>query len=174
MTNAVELPKGSLAELTDHLQALFDTLEMIDDPETKREAEAEIGRYLEAEVRKVDAVSGYLSKCAAEATFLRSETVRLRERIDMWEARAQRVRAYVQHVMEKWNERKLEGRTATFYLRAATPSVVITDEALVPDEFKQTVVTVTIDKRALKKAIEAGRDVPGADLAIGGQALVHR
>ena len=50
MATAVAIPTGSLFEIADHLQAMFDTLEMIDSPELKAEAEAEIARYLEAEI----------------------------------------------------------------------------------------------------------------------------
>lgn len=173
-SNAVELPKGTLAELTDHLQALFDTVEMIEDPAVKKEAEAEIERYLEAEVRKVDNISSYIAGCERQAQWLKEEIARLRDRIGMWERRGERVREYVKRVMQQSDTAKLDGQTATFYLRAATPAVVISDEAAVPEEFKRTTITVTIDKLAIRKAIEAGHDVPGADLALGGQTLVRR
>lgn len=173
-STALELPKGSLAELTDHLQALFDTLEMIDDPEVKREAEAEMQRYLEAEVRKVDNISFYIATCERQAEGLKQEVTRLRERAAMYEARSERIRDYVKRVMQQSGSMKLEGKTATFYLRAATPSVLISDESLLPEEFVKVTVTRVPDRRAIKEAIEAGHDVPGADLTLGGQTLVRR
>jgi hypothetical protein len=168
------IPSGTLIELTDHLQALFDTLEMIDSPEMKKEAEADIARYLEAEVRKVDAVAGYLAQCEAQQAAAKAEIERLRQRQALWETREERVRKYTQDVMERYELKKLEGHTATFMLRAAPPSVVITDEAAVPDEFKRTTVSITVDKRAIKKAIDEGRDVDGADLSMGKQTLVRK
>lgn len=173
-TNAIELPKGSLAELTDHLQALFDTLEMIDDPDVKREAEAEMYRYFEAEVRKVDNISAYLTRCEREAAGLKEDITRLRDRAAMWEGRSDRVREYVKRVMQNAGTMKLEGQQATFYLRAATPAVVISDETLLPEEFVKVTITKVPDKRAIRDAIEAGHDVPGADLALGGQVLTVR
>jgi Siphovirus Gp157 len=173
-TTAVELPTGSLFEITDHLQALFDTVEMVEQPELKREAEAEIARFLEAEVRKVDGINGYFTQCESQQAAAKSEIERLRARASMWENREERVRSYVQRVMEQGGYKKLEGRTATFLLRAVPASVVIIDEALVPEEFKRTTVTVSIDKAAIKKAINAGHDVLGADLSIGKSTLVRK
>lgn len=171
---AVVLPVGSLFEITDHLQAMFDTLEMIESPELKKEAEAEIARYLEAEVRKVDGINGYLVQCEANRGACKAEIERLKDRIAAWDAREDRVRKYTQDVMERFELKKLEGRTATFSLRSVPASVVITDEAEIPEEFKRTTITVAVDKRAIKKAIDDGRDVPGADLSMGKQTLVRK
>ncbi len=173
-TTAVEIPTGSLFDIQDHLQAMFDTLEMIDSPELKKEAEDEIARYFEAEVRKVDGISHYLSQCEAQQASAKAEIERLRARASAWESREERVRKYVQEVMERFGDKKLEGRTATFMLRAVPPSVVITDEAAIPEEFKRTTVSVSIDKVAIKKAISGGRDVEGADLSMGRQTLVRK
>lgn len=174
MATAVALPTGTLAEITDQLQALFDTLEMIEDPDDKRACEEEIQRYLESEVRKVDGINGYLTTCENQQEWAKQEIGRLRERIGIWESREQRVRDYVQMVMERKGEKKLEGRTATFLLRQSPAAVVITDEEEIPVEFKRTTISVTVDKRALKKAIDDGRDIPGADLSIGKNTLVRK
>lgn len=174
MSSAVVLPQGTLAELTDHLQALFDTLEMIDDADLRKQAEAEIDRYLQAEVRKVDNIADYIGKCEREMANLKAEAERLRQRAETWENRGQRVRDYVKRVMQQSETLRLEGRANTFYLRAATPSVMISDETLIPEPFRVPIVSYKIDKVAIKKAIEAGQDVPGADLALGGQSLVRR
>ncbi len=77
-------------------------------------------------------------------------------------------------LIRRFGDKKLEGRTATFMLRAVPPSVVITDEAAIPEEFKRTTVSVSIDKVAIKKAISGGRDVEGADLSMGRQTLVRK
>lgn len=168
------IPAGTLFEIQDHIQALFDTLEMIDSPELKAEAEADIARYLEAETRKVDGIAGYLAQCETQQNAAKAEIERLRARCSAWEAREDRVRKYVQDVMERFGDKKLEGRTATFLLRAVPASVVITDEAAIPEEFKRTTVTVSVDKMAIKKAINAGADVAGADLSMGKQTLVRK
>lgn len=171
----VLIPSGkNLFEIEDHIEAMFNSIEMVESPELKAEAEAEIARYLEAEIRKVDSVAGYLAQCAAQQLAAKAEIDRLRERMNAWESRESRVREYVQRVMEQFGERKLEGRTATFMLRAVPASVVITDEAEIPEEFKRSTVTISVDKKAIKKAIDEGRDIPGADLSMGKQTLVRK
>jgi hypothetical protein len=94
----------------------------------------------------------------------------------------------------------LEGKTATFSLRACPPSVEVTDETAIPSEYKVLLLKlpaviweqlldgleieqpcavlgqvrspeVTVDKRSIKVAIDGGVDVPGAGLAIGRHSL---
>jgi Gp157 protein len=96
--------------------------------------------------------------------------------------------------------RKLEGKTVTFSLAGCPPSVEVTDESAVPAEYKTLTLKlpavawerildwldtgqreavsghvkcqdVFIDRRSIKAAINAGTQVPGADLAIGKTSL---
>ncbi len=90
--------------------------------------------------------------------------------------------------------RKLEGRTSTMFLRTCPASVDVKDETAIPIEYRRATVTmpsnmwvdvlnalgdsfrrqvlrelgstitVAVDKRAVKAAIESGEDVPGAKL----------
>ncbi|MEK1362219.1 siphovirus Gp157 family protein [Limosilactobacillus fermentum] len=61
---------------------------------------------------------------------------------------------------------KKKAETDRFLLntRNNNPSTVIDDEKLIPDTFKTTKVTELVDKTAIKEAIKAGKDVPGAHL----------
>lgn len=89
--------------------------------------------------------------------------------------------------------RKLEGKTCVLTVRHCPPSVEITDESAIPPAFKTITVTVpaeawerfvdavdvdertrfldsviradvAVDKRAVKRALEDGESVPGAEL----------
>ena len=100
----------------------------------------------------------------------------------------------------KGKYRRLEGKTTTFSLRACPPSVEVGDETAIPSEYKMLLLKlpavtweqlldgleieqrsavlgqvkspeVTVDKRSIKAAIDAGVDVPGASLAIGRHSL---
>ncbi len=164
----------SLYKIEDHVQALLNTLEMVDDPGQKAEITEDIRRALEAEVRKVDGVAAYLSQCAASQAACKAEIERIRGISDVWAGREKRVRSYVQGVMEQFDLPKLEGATASFSLRAVPSSVVIVDESAIPEIFKRTTVVVDIDKKGVAAAIKAGQDVPGADLSMGGKTLVRK
>ena len=93
---------------------------------------------------------------------------------------------------DKW--RKLEGKSTSMFLRGCAPSVDVVDESLIPLDYKRAAVTlpasmlddilnalpedfrenvlpeitgslaVTVDKVAVKAAIDAGVAVPGAKL----------
>jgi hypothetical protein len=49
-------------------------------------------------------------------------------------------------------------------LRKNPPSVVVDDIAKIPTEFQKQKIEVTVDKTAIKKAIQAGENVPGCRL----------
>lgn len=98
---------------------------------------------------------------------------------------------------------KLEGRTVTFSLKDCPPSVAIQDEAAIPSDYKAITITmparqwealldsldleqrasvldsvekpkVAVSKTAIKKAIDGGTQIPGADLIVGKKTLVRR
>ncbi len=100
----------------------------------------------------------------------------------------------------KGRYRKLEGKTVTFSLACCPPSVDVTDESAVPVEYKTLTLKlpaiaweqilawldtgqreavsghvkcqdISIDRRSIKAMINAGTNVPGADLAIGKTSL---
>lgn len=49
-------------------------------------------------------------------------------------------------------------------IRKNPPSVVLTDESLIPDSFKKQKIDIVIDKTAVKEALKKGEDVAGAIL----------
>ncbi len=98
---------------------------------------------------------------------------------------------------------KLEGKTVTFSIRDCPASVEIKDEAEVPADYKLFTITLpalkwealldsldleqraavldsiekpkaSVSKTAIKKAVESGRLVPGADLVVGKKTLIRR
>jgi hypothetical protein len=73
-------------------------------------------------------------------------------------------------IMDCANERKYVGSAGTVGFKALPQSVVVTDEAKVPDQFKVTKTTIIIDKKALKDALKNG-EVNGASLSNGGETI---
>ena len=45
-------------------------------------------------------------------------------------------------------------------------AVVLTDEAVIPAEYKKEKLTISIDKTEIKKALKAGTEVPGAVIEV--------
>lgn len=156
------LATQSLYSIEDHLQALLDTAEMAP-PEQQAEIQAEIDRYLSLERSKVDRVAQFLATCEHGAAARRAEAKRLTEEAKRIEGMAERLEGYVCSIIEQRGVKKLEGGCNTFSLRQSD-AVVVTNEEAIPGEYKKTVVTVSIDKTAIKKALKAGQEVPGCDL----------
>jgi hypothetical protein len=98
---------------------------------------------------------------------------------------------------------KIEGRTVTFSIKDCPPSVAIQDEPAIPSDYKAITITmpvlrwealldsldleqranvldtiekpkVAVSKIAIKKAIDGGAQVPGADLIVGKKTLVRK
>lgn len=57
-------------------------------------------------------------------------------------------------------------------LKNNPPSVKINDEELIPDKFKKEKISITIDKTAIKKAIQDGEEVIGAELVVNKTLLI--
>jgi len=68
-------------------------------------------------------------------------------------------------ILDAANQKKIERPRGTVSRLAGRLSVQITDEASVPSQLCKT--TVTPDKTAIKKQLEAGEAVPGAELVRG-------
>jgi hypothetical protein len=161
----------TLYDIESDLEALLNTDEMV--PEEQRaEFERELGTQLRAAVDKRQRVGEFIRFCDLQGDACKAEIDRLTLRKRHFERVSEQVREYVLRVIEATGEKKLEGRTLTFSLRACPPSVQIVDQAAIPADYKRETITVLIDKTAIKKAILAGQEVPGADLQIGSHSLV--
>ena len=96
----------------------------------------------------------------------------LRERKARYDRRTQALGELIQSLMEIANIRKLELPEATVSVRRAPDKIVIVDEAAVPPGFFR--IRRELDKAALKKALAAGEEVPGATLSNGGETISVR
>lgn len=70
--------------------------------------------------------------------------------------------------------KKLERPRATVSRRAGSMSVRITDEASIPSQLCTVKTTTSPDKAAIRRQIEAGEAVPGAELVRGEDGLLVR
>jgi hypothetical protein len=172
-----------LWEIEQELMILLDCIATCE-TEMQPELQGRIERYLAREAAKVDQIAHVLSGLDYEQRAAQDEIVRLQERKKSAKAAQERLEAYVCRVIQMRQVKKLAGNTNTLSVRQSD-AVVITDQAAVPEEFQTLSAefpytpyragelaqvygagnfTVTCDKNAIKKALKAGREVPGADL----------
>lgn len=153
--NLVRQVAEMLAPYRDDEELFLDTL----DGET--DALDIIDRELAAELQDralADAI-------AAQVEILRKRAARISERADTR-------RLAILRVMQAVDVRKMERPLATISRRDGSVSVRITDADAVPTQLCKIVKSP--DKAAIRKQIEAGETVPGAELARGEETLSVR
>jgi hypothetical protein len=112
---------------------------------------------------KVDAIAYVLDELAMSSKNLREQAKALEYVAEMRDRASEWLKNYVKYGIESTGE-NLQGITYEFKLRSNPPSVVIENEGVIPDEYKIVKTTVSIDKVAVKKAIQEFKSVPGASL----------
>src|SRR5262245_21218970 len=166
MVAAAVIPiDGSLFDIIDHTDALFNSIELTAEGSEERAAlEAEIYRYLDAEIRKVDNIAGYLAHCESQQEFAAQEMKRLQDRKRGWERKQERLESYIMRVMDGVGVLKLEGCIHTLKLMACPASVEVINQEQVPPDYLRVTVCEAVDKTAAKKAMMSGVEVPGLAL----------
>jgi hypothetical protein len=156
---------ASLYEISDTVLALENSLDACETPEQRVQCEAEIVAQVQILLRKVDSYTQYLGHLNIQAEFAAREIERLRIRRIRFLRTIERLEQYAIYVMESTGKRKLEGKTSQMSLRNNPPAVEIDNLELLPGPFKIVKQEVIPDKRAIKRAIDSGEEVPGAHLA---------
>lgn len=150
-----EIP-GALRELLDRLDADPDT------GEVDGEALAAYAEYTTAAAEKLEGTACYCRELEAEAATLKAEEDRLAKRRKALENKASRLKTYLMPALEAMGG-KVKGVMASLRI-SKTQAVTVFDIDALPDAFKRVVTKVDPDKVALKKALKAGEDIPGAAL----------
>jgi hypothetical protein len=177
MSTALAPAAPSLFDIEQDLLCLLETDEMCP-PEQRAEFERDLSLALQKSVEKRDRVAQFLQHVSLQQENCDREIERLRKRRESFERAEKRMKMYVQRVIEslgpdaKGKPKKLEGNLATFSLRQTPGHIEVIDESKVPADLKVSTVTVSIDKREAKRRIEAGEEIPGIDLTMGGYCLL--
>ena len=165
---------ATLYDAVEHVTVLLDTVDLVEDPEQREAIERDLASAIEAEIRKVDSVAQFLAHCESQQQFAAEEIKRLQERKQFWARKEDRLKGYIQVVMESAGLKKLEGRTNTLSLRACPASVEVLDEAAVPEEYTVVKVESSVDKKAVNAALEDGIEIPGVRLITDRKAVVRK
>ncbi len=153
-----------LWKIDETLLALMESIETCPD-EMRDELQADIELYIGKEAAKVDQTAHVLAALEYEEKAASDEMARLAERKRGAAAARARLEAYLCRIIATRGA-PLKGSTNTLSVRTSD-AVIITDEAAIPPRYiieKAVIVMNTPDKAAIKKALKAGAEVPGADL----------
>lgn len=100
----------------------------------------------------------------AEIEALKSEEKRLKERRAARERRENWFRLEIQACMVFSGKKKIKTPFYTAYIGKGQPSLTVTDEAEIPDEYFETVTTRKFDRRKLLDEMKAGVYIDGAKI----------
>ncbi|MCP5111766.1 MAG: siphovirus Gp157 family protein [bacterium] len=162
----------TLYELEESLSLLLESVE--EQEELTPELKAAIEQYAPGAAEKRDRVARFLAHCEGQEELAKREIERLQARKKRFENARSRLEDCLVGLMECRGMKKLEGLTATLALRGCPPSVHVYDEEELPAEYKRTKSETVVDKTAIKMALNAGQDVPGAKLVTGRHKLQRK
>ncbi len=150
----------------DYMQAL----DMFTDPETDIPLEAAIDTLdgIEGQLQdKAVNVAKFMQNLDATAKAIKEAEQKMAKRRKAIENRAQWFKDYLKNNMQASGITKIESPWFNLAIQKNPEAVEITNEELLPDDFKTEVVTIKIDKAAIKQVIKDGVSVPGAVLIQG-------
>jgi hypothetical protein len=122
----------------------------------------------ELEVKATN-VAMFARNLEATAETIRQAEFDMATRRKAIEARAKRLRVYLQDQMSRTGITKIECPYFKLAIRDNPPAVAIDAEGQIPQEFMRTPEPPppAPDKKAIAEALKAGKDVPGAHLERG-------
>lgn len=156
----------------DYLQAL----EVLTDPDSDIPLEAVTDTLEGIEgmlEEKATNVAKFMRNLESAASAIKEAEQQMAQRRKAIESRAQGLKDYLKHNMEASGITRIESPWFVLAVQKNPASVELADEDALPDEFKQEVVTVKADKTAIKEALKAGQEVPGARLAQGTRLAIR-
>lgn len=154
----------SLYVLADEYKAAAETIANLElDEQTVADTLEGLAGALEV---KATNVAMFARNLEESATAIKSAEKQMADRRKAIEARAAKIRAYLQENLLKAGISKIESPYFNLAIRDNPPAVVIDSENLIPAEFMRTPEPPppSVDKKAIAEAIKAGIDVPGAHL----------
>jgi len=168
----------TLLDITEDLQALDDLLTEAGGDVTGVEATVDAWlAELEKDLKgKVDNYAALITAMNARAEVRKAEADRLYHRAKVDAGNAKFLRDRLKFALEQRGVSKLETaryKVGVSKVGGAIP-IIIPDPAAVPADFVRVTEIRQPDKDAIRKALESGRDVPGAALGVRGTCLTIR
>jgi hypothetical protein len=138
----------TLYELEDHLQALVNSIELVEEPSFRESILEEIGQALRRAKEKRDAVVAFLRHCESQQKFADAEIERIQKRKELIARVQDELESYLIQVVEQYAPRdrrsvqRLEGNFSSLRIQKNPDSVLITDIEAIPSAFKQAILTM--------------------------------
>lgn len=145
----------SLYEITNAFPLLMEQEEMSE--EDKKKVEEELTILLQ---QKSQNIIAYTRNLELTIEAMKMEEKRISEQRKPLENQVSRFKEYVKECMEKNNITKIETGLGSLTIAKNPISVEIINELIVPNEFKEEVITTKVDKTAIKNHFKETGEIP--------------
>ena len=155
----------TLYEINEQIKAIMDAMnvEMDENGEFDYSYVDQLNALNEAREDKLEAIGCYIKNLDAEAKAIKEEMDALKARYSQKVAKSERLEEYLKNDLLEHETMKFETPKVAFSFRKST-QVSIKDERMIPFEYGENVTEFKIHKKAIKQAIQDGKEVPGAEL----------
>lgn len=157
--------KVTMFDVEVELDTLLDA--MVDDDFPLDAEDEMLASALGAAESKRDAVAYKIEGFDRDAAKFREYARMFTDRARQYENKSDKLRGMVQRIMEMLGRKEWKGQVFRFKVATNPSRVIVNDAGVLADEYKRTEVTFIPDKKAIKEAIEAGKDVEGAGVVPG-------
>ena len=116
--------------------------------------------------QKIENIALWCKNLASDVAKIKAEEDNLSERRKATEKKIESLKRYLMGALmhEDGTAEKFRTALTTVSVRKNAPSVIISDEALLPKEFKIQKIEIKPDKSSIKEVLQRGIEVPGAHL----------
>ena len=126
----------------------------------------------ESKVEKCGNAICYLNMLKHGIEDMKAEEKRIATMRKSLESRAKNLESAFAYVLKNMGDKEVITKYGVMKVRKNPPAVVIDDIAKIPTQYQHQKIEVTIDKTAIKKAIQSGEKVDGAHIEQG-EKLVY-
>lgn len=145
----------------------FKELSELDFDDIDIEKAEEIKEVIKAEIEtKGTNIISLIRNIEGDVLVIEKEIERLSKLKKSKENKIKSIKNYTLDCLQELEMKKVETCLGNISIRNNTPSVVIEDENLLQDRFKEKIETYKVDKNAIKKAINNGEQIIGAHLEV--------
>lgn len=154
-----------LYELTEMYKNIWDLVEDDEiDLDTLEKALSNIEDNIEA---KAENTAKLIKGIDGDINTLKEEENRLAKKRRALENKQKNIKEYLEMQLKVMEIDKVKTPLFTVALQKNPPSLNITNEDLIPEQFKKTVTTVSVVKKDLLEALKSGQVIEGAEIKQG-------
>lgn len=113
---------------------------------------------------KAENTAKLIKSIEGNISILKEEEQRLAKKRKSMENKVKNIKEYLEMQLRVMEIDKIQGDIFTVALQNNPPSVRFLDEDLIPNEYKEEVITIKIPKKAILDDIKAGKEVPGTEM----------